>query len=110
MIHFLTLGHLDPEALLGCAAVAITPLDETTVRGVMAEFPGIRAESKDGYVVLPWHGFGPVDVSEAFALRLHELTGCLIADRRNGRLIEPEALSRKKLVEVQELMRAAHRI
>ena len=95
MVHYLTVGHLDPEALRQCAAMAITPLDETTVRRVLAEFPGIKAECKDGYVVLPWHGLGPVAVSEAFALRLHELTGCLIADRRNGRLIEPEALSRQ---------------
>ncbi len=50
------------------------------------------AERKDGYVVLPWYGLGPVDLSEAFALRLHEMTGCLIAHRRNGRLIAPEAL------------------
>jgi hypothetical protein len=49
-----------------------------------------------GNVVLPWHSVGSVDLSEAFALRLHELTGCLIADRRNGRLIEPETLSGKK--------------
>jgi hypothetical protein len=108
MIHFLTPGHLDPEALRGCAAVATTPLDEKTVRSVLAEFPGIMAERKDGYVVLPWHGLGPVDVSEAFAPRLRELTGCPIADRRNGRLIEPEALSPKKPVAVQELTRTAH--
>ena len=58
VIHYLTVGHLDPEALGECAAVAIRPLDETTVRRVLAEFPGIRAEIKDGYVVLPWHGLG----------------------------------------------------
>jgi hypothetical protein len=110
VIHYLTVGHLDPEALRGCAAVATSPLDETTVRSVLAEFPGIMAEYKDGYVVLPWHGLGPVDVSEAFALRLYELTGWLIADRRNGRLIEPGALSRKVRVEVQELTRADQRI
>ncbi|MGA2706099.1 MAG: hypothetical protein ABSH35_34095 [Isosphaeraceae bacterium] len=103
MIHYLTVGHLDPEALRECAAVATRPLDETTVRRVLAEFPGVKAERKDGYMVLPWHGLGPVGVSEAFALRLHELTGCLIADRRNGRLIEPEALSGKKWAAVQEL-------
>jgi hypothetical protein len=101
MIHYLTVGHLNPDALRGCTAVATTPLDETTVGIVLAEFPGIIAERKDGYVVLPWHGLGPVDVSEAFALRLHELTGCLIADRRNGRIIEPEALARKKRAKVQ---------
>jgi hypothetical protein len=106
VIHYLTVGHLEPEAIRGCAAVATTPLDETTVRRVLAEFPGISAERKDGYVVLPWHGLGSVDLSEAFALRLHELTGCSIADRRNGRLIAPEELSRKKSVGFQELMQA----
>ncbi len=96
MIHYLTVGHLDPVALAECAVVATRPLDETTVRRVLAEFPAIKAEHKDGYLVLPWHGLGPVSLSEAFALRLHELTGCLIADRRNGRLIEPAALSGEK--------------
>ena len=110
VIHYLTVGHLDPEALRECAAVATRPLDETTVRRVLAEFPGIKAECKDGYMVLPWHGLGPVGVSEAFALRLHELTGCLIADRRNGRLIEPEALSGKNRAAVQELSQVNRRI
>ena len=92
MVHYLTVGPLDPEALGECAAVAIRPLDETTVRRKLAEFPEITAEHQDGYVVLPWHGLGQVGVSEAFALRLHELTGCAISDRRNGRLIDPAAL------------------
>lgn len=96
MIHYVTVGHLDPLALAECAAVATWPLDETTVRRVLAEFPGIKAEHEDGYIVLPWHGLRPVGMSEAFALRLRELTGCLIADRRNGRLIAPETLSGKK--------------
>ena len=109
VIHYLTVGHLDPEALRECAAVATRPLDETTVRRVLAEFPGIKAERKDGYMVLPWHGLGPAGLSEAFALRLHELTGCLIADRRNGRLIEPEALAGKKRAAVQELSQVNRR-
>jgi hypothetical protein len=96
VIHYLTLGHLDLEPLRGCAAVATRPLDESMVRCVLAQFPDVEAERKDGYMVLPWHGLGSVDVSEAFALRLHELTGCLVADRRNGRLIEPEVFSRKE--------------
>ena len=89
-------GASRPGGIHRCAAVATRPLDETVIRRVLSEFPGIKAERKDGYMVLPWHGLGPVGVSEAFALRLHELTGCLIADRRNGRLIEPGALSGKK--------------
>jgi hypothetical protein len=53
--------------------------------------------------VLPWHGLGLVSMCEAFTLRLHELTGCLVADRRNGRLIEPDALSRQWRTVPQEL-------
>ncbi len=110
MIHYLSVGHLDPDALRECAAVATRPLDETTVSRVLAEFPGITAELKDGYIALPWHGLGPVGLSEAFALRLHDLTGCLIADRRNGRLIEPKALSGKKRAAFQELSQVDRRI
>ena len=48
----------------GSLTVATRPLDETTVRRVLAEFPGIKAEHKDGYMVLPWHNLGPVAMSE----------------------------------------------
>jgi hypothetical protein len=98
MIHFLTVGHLDAEALRGCAALAVKPLPEAVVRRVMGEFPSVRAEFKDGYVVLPWHGLGSVAASEEMAIRLQSLTGCQIADRRNGRLIEAAALERAKKV------------
>jgi hypothetical protein len=30
MVHDLTIGHLDPEALWGCVAVATRPLDDGT--------------------------------------------------------------------------------
>ena len=90
--------------------MATRPLDEAAVRRVLAEFPDVKVEGKEGYLVLPWHGLGSADVSEAFALRLHELTGCLIADRRNGRLIEAEELSRKKTAAVQELSQVNRRI
>ncbi len=93
MIHYLTLGHLDPEAIRECAAVAVKPLDAGIVRRVTAEFPSVRVEYKDGCVVLPWHGLGPTGPNEEFALRLKRLTGCLIADRRSGRLIDPEVLA-----------------
>jgi hypothetical protein len=96
MIHYLTLGHLDPEALRGCVAVATKPLSEAVVRRVMAEFPGVRADFQDGCVILPWHGLGREAASEEMAIRLQGLTGCQIADRRNGRLIEAEELARGK--------------
>ena len=42
MIHYLTLGHLDPDGLRECAAVATKPLDETTVRTAV---PTLRPSS-----------------------------------------------------------------
>ena len=84
MIHYLTLGHLDLKALRGCAAVATLLLDESMVR-CAGRVSGCRGpNAKDGYVVLPWHGLGSVAASEALALRLHELTGCLIADQKRA--------------------------
>jgi hypothetical protein len=88
MVHQLTVGHLDPEALRGSAAVALKPLDDATVARVLAEFPGLNIERRDGYVIAPWHGQQDADHGEAFAARLQAETGCLVADRRNGRIVE----------------------
>ncbi len=48
MIHYLTVGHLDRKALSECAAVVTKPLDETTIRRVLAEFPGSRPNTRMG--------------------------------------------------------------
>jgi hypothetical protein len=88
MVHNLTIGHLDPEALRGCVAVATRPLDEATIARVLAEFPGLNVERCDGYVIAPWHGRQDAAREEAFAARLQAETGCLVADRRNGRTVE----------------------
>ena len=57
-------------------------------RRVLAEFPGLKVERCDGYLVAPWHGRQDADRGEAFATRLQAETGCLVADRRNGRIVE----------------------
>lgn len=87
MIHDLTIGHLDPAALHERRAVALRPLDETTVARVLAGFPGLKVEARDGYVVAPWHGCEDGERGEVFAAQLQGETGCLVADRRNGRII-----------------------
>jgi hypothetical protein len=92
MIHYLTVGHLDPEAIQDCVAVASKPLDAGIVRRLLAEFPGLKVEQEDGYVIVPWHGFGQDAQGEEFTLRLMQATGCVAADRRNGRLIAPAQL------------------
>jgi hypothetical protein len=88
----LTVGHLDPEAIRDCVAVAIRPLDARLILRLLAEFPELTVQQKDGDVVISWHGRGRVEEGEEFALRLMDATGCVAADRRNGRLFKPGSL------------------
>jgi hypothetical protein len=88
MIHNLTIGYLDAAAIRDCQAVALRPIDETTVSRVLAEFPGLEVERHGGYLIVPWHGREDAERGEAFAARIQAETGCLVADRRNGRIVE----------------------
>lgn len=88
MIHDLTIGDLDRETLRERRAVATKPLDGTVIDRLLVDFPGLKIERQDGYVVVRWHGREDAERGEAFAARLQAETGCLIADRRNGRLVE----------------------
>jgi hypothetical protein len=98
MIHQLTIGHLDPGAIRDRTAVAVKPLDPATVARVLAEFPGLEVEGRDGYLIAPWHGREDGTRGEAFAARLQAETGCLVADRRNGRIVELEPLAARSQV------------
>ncbi len=69
-------------------AIAMKPLDPATVERVLAEFLGLKVDRRDGYLVAPWHGREDGDRGEAFAARVRAETGCLVADRRNGRIVE----------------------
>src|SRR4051812_6763371 len=88
MIHDLTIGHLDPVAIRDRMAVVVRALDEATVISVLAEFPGLRIERCEGYLIAPWHGREDAERGEAVAARVQAETGCLGADRRNGRIVE----------------------
>lgn len=90
MIHDLTIGHIDPAAIRDRRAVALRPLDPAKLARVLAEFPGLKVEERNGYLVVPWHGREEGDSGEAFAARLQAETGCTVADRRNGRVVELE--------------------
>jgi hypothetical protein len=97
MIHELTIGHLDPEAIHERMAVIVNPLDERIVIGILAEFPGLEIERRDGYLIAPWHGREDAERGEAFASRMQAETGCLVADRRNGRIVELRQKVREKV-------------
>ena len=88
MIHDLTIGYLDPEAISNRLAIPLGRLDEDVVARVLAEFPGLKVEWHAGYVIAPWHGREDGERGEAFAARLQSETGCLVADRRNGRIVQ----------------------
>ena len=88
MIHDLTIGHLDPSAIHECIGVALRPFDEVTIARALTEFPGLKVERRDGHLVAPWHGREDAERGEAFALQLQAVTGCLVADRWNGRIVE----------------------
>ena len=49
MIHELTIGHLDPNAIGDRQAVALRPLDGETVARVLAEFPGLIVQPTGGH-------------------------------------------------------------
>ena len=88
MIHELTIGHLDPAAIRDRLAVTLKRLDDETVDRVLTEFPGLNVDRRDGFLIVPWYGREDGERGEAFATRIQAETGCLVGDRRNGRIIE----------------------
>lgn len=104
MLHNLTIGHLDPAAILKSRrAVTSKPLDMTIVLRLLAELGTHgpdgewrlgtgQVEFHDGYVVVPWLSHGTTKLSEEFALRLQQETGCVLADREHSRIVDPQHL------------------
>lgn len=104
MIHNLTIGHLDPNAIEERRAVVLGPLDPEIVHEHLEALgrrdgntgwtlDGMPVEEKDGYVICRWL-VGPRRnlAAEELALRLQNDTGCLIADREHCRVVPAEEL------------------
>jgi hypothetical protein len=113
MLHNLTIGHLDPVAIVSERRVVVLhPLEMNGVRRLLNELGGSDEEGvptlergkvdlRDGYLVCPgriggWHN----RTAEEFALRLQRETGCILADREHSRLIEPGELQGLKTAQV----------
>jgi hypothetical protein len=91
MIHNLTIGHLDPDAIDERRAIVLEPLEPGLVAKHLRALgrrdntgwtlDGMPVEEKDGYLVCRWL-VGPRRnlVAEEFALRIQRDSGCLIAD------------------------------
>jgi hypothetical protein len=55
---------------------------------VLAGFPGLKVGERDSCLIAPWQGREDGEREEAFAARLQAETGCLVADRQNGRIVD----------------------
>ncbi len=104
MIHRLTLGHLDPKAIINNRMVSVQePLDMGIVHRLLAELGKVDSRGRwtldddtvklhEDYLVIPWQGGWRNRIAEEFALRLHRDTACVMADREHARIITPEQL------------------
>ncbi len=68
--------------------IAVQPLGGKLVACVLAEFPGLKIEQRDAYLIAPRHRREDAERGEVFAAHVQSETGCLVADRRNGRIVE----------------------
>src|SRR5258707_12468724 len=91
MIHKLTIGHFDLEALEKGKLVISKPLDMKVVTRLLREvgqigedgrasLGGHAVEIKDGYLVCPWLMAQRVVATEEFGRRLQQATGCVLYD------------------------------
>jgi hypothetical protein len=98
MIHKLTMGHFDVEALKNRKLVVLRPLDVGVVMRLLREvgqvseqdrasLGGHAVEVKDGYVVCPWLMAERVLATEEFARRLQQETGCVLYDATRREIV-----------------------
>ena len=105
MLHNLTIGHLDPAAIVSERRISVLrPLEIDAVHRLLKELGCIdkdgsptlergKVEFRDGYLVCPWRiGGWQNRTAEEFALRLQQETRSVLADREHSRIIEPEQL------------------
>jgi hypothetical protein len=103
MIHRLTIGHLDPDAVREGRVVVTRPLDMEIVTRLLREFgepdpagrtniSGRSVEIHEGYLVCPWLMPSPIPGVAEFAMKLQEQTGCLLAEVGSAVVVDRELL------------------
>ena len=104
MIHKLTMGHFDVEALKNRKLVVLRPLDMSVVTRLLQELGergadgrpslgGHAVEVKDGYIICPWLMAQRVLATEEFARRLQQQTGCLLFDTARRQIVTLEQMA-----------------
>jgi hypothetical protein len=98
VIHNLTAGFFDRNGVVS------RPMDMEVVRRLLDEvgevdgsgtptLGGWKVRFEDGCVILPWRGGTRNRVSEEFAIKLQEATGCMLADLEHGRTVKAAELA-----------------
>src|SRR5437899_1994739 len=101
MIHKLSMGHFDVEALKNRRLVVVRPLDMSAVTRLLQEvgqvgedgrasLEGYAVEFKDGYIVCPWLMAQRVLATEELARRLQQETGCVLFDAARREVVTLE--------------------
>lgn len=104
MIHKLTMGHFDVEALHNRRLVVLRPLDRSIVTRLLQEvgqvgddgrasLGGYAVEFKDGYLICPWLMAHRVLATEEFARRLQQETGCVLYDATRREIVPLEQMA-----------------
>ena len=104
MIHKLTMGHFDVEALKNRSLVVLRPLDMIVVTRLLQEvghvdedgrasLGGHAVEVKDGYIICPWLMAQRVLATEQFARRLQQETGCVLYDAARREVVTLEEMA-----------------
>lgn len=104
IIHYLTMGHIDEEALAEGKAIAARPMDRERVHALLKRhgewvedhFEIGEEEIEEEGDLLTGLWFDPTLNPELvdFALALHEATGCSFADVAHHRMVTVEELRR----------------
>jgi hypothetical protein len=104
MIHKLTIGHFDLEALKDRRLIVLRPLDMGVVKRLLQEvgqvgedgrasLGGHAVEVKEGYIVCPWLMAQRVRAAEEFARRLQQETGCVLYDAARREVVSLEQMA-----------------
>jgi hypothetical protein len=104
VIHKLTIGHFDVEALMERRLVVLRPLDMRVVTRLLREVGevteqgraticGHPVEIKDGYLVCPWLMAERLLAAEDFAKRLQRETGCVLYDATRREIVPLELMA-----------------
>ena len=104
MIHKLTMGHFDVEALKNRRLVVLRPLDMSVVTRLLREvgqvsedgrasLGGHAVEVKDEYIICPWLMAHRVLATEEFAKRLQQETGCVLYDAARREIVTVDQMA-----------------